>query len=105
MKRTLIALSLLIASPAFAADKASPQPSNVIKTKDLPALKGGKAKAERKFNDGIPQCFSETRLAVTNEDDYPALLDWAATHQDHVCYGAPTLYVCRAGRRLSVRCE
>ena len=31
--------------------------------------------------------------------------EWASTHDKHECADASTVYVCRAGKNLSVRCE
>jgi hypothetical protein len=72
----------------------------VVKKADLPALKGGKAKAE---NSPIPTCFGGSRAKLAATDDL--VKEWAATHDKHECASASTVYVCRAGKNLSVRCE
>jgi len=69
----------------------------VIKKADLPALKGGKV---AKNSDGIPSCTTG-RAKVQSS----TLGDWATAHKDHACAGVAEVYVCRAGKNLSVRCE
>ena len=100
MKRTIkaIALTLAVAGYTFAACDA--RAAEVIKREDLPGnLKGGKV---AKHNDGIPSCTTgRAKLAGSDE----LVTEWASTHEKHACASASTVYVCRAGRNLSVRCE
>jgi hypothetical protein len=95
-----LALATFQASVADAAEKADAP--KVIKKDDLPALKGGKT---RKNSDGIPGCSAGRAVFGPHEQDREPLLSWAGSHQNHVCFGADTLYVCRVGRNLSVRCK
>jgi hypothetical protein len=37
--------------------------------------------------------------------DSSIIVEWASTHEKHDCAGASTVYVCRAGKNISVRCE
>ena len=101
MKKTIsiIALSLAFSFSASAAPK-------VVKKDALPAtLKGAPQKAKGS-SDGIPTCFSGARAVFgSSEQNVEPLTSWAATHQNHPCFGADTLYVCKAGKNLSVRCE
>ena len=75
--------------------------SEVIKKADLPALKGAKVAAADK--NPIPTCFAGDRLKLASTD--PLVTEWVASHDKHPCAGASTIYVCRAGKNLSVRCE
>jgi hypothetical protein len=73
----------------------------VIKKADLPLnLKGGKAKSAT--GDSIPGCFSGRAKLDSSAQ---IVKDWAATHERHACATAPKVYVCLAGKNLSVRCE
>jgi hypothetical protein len=105
MKTIAIALTLSLALSITALCQAAESGGPVVvKKADLPALKGGSSKAERKTaDDGIPTCFGGNRAKVSATTD--AVKEWATTHADHVCANASTVYVCRAGRKLSVRCE
>jgi hypothetical protein len=99
MKRTIkaIALTIAIAGYTFAACDASA--SEIIKRDDLPALKGGKT---AKNVDGVPSCtVGRAKMAASEE----MVKEWATTHEKHECAGASTVYVCRAGKNISVRCE
>ena len=84
--------SALVANAAHGAE--------IVKKADLPALKGGKAKAAQ---NPIPTCFGGSRAKLSSTDDL--VKEWAATHAKHECADASTVYVCRAGKNLSVRCE
>lgn len=84
--------SALIANLAHGAE--------IVKKAALPALKGGKATAAK---NPIPTCFGGDRAKLSATDD--VVKDWAANHEKHDCAGAATVYVCRAGKNLSVRCE
>jgi hypothetical protein len=75
--------------------------AEVVKKSDLPALKGGKVAAADRSP--IPTCFAGDRLKVASSD--ALVTDWVASHEKHACAQAPTLYICRAGKNLSVRCE
>lgn len=93
----ILSASLSIASLCFAADKGT-----VVKHSDLPALKGGK----------VPTSESVFPLCVTGRmvSDWGTVMDlddrWTAEKvSKHGCSGASVVYVCRAGRNLSVRCE
>jgi hypothetical protein len=99
MKNTIksIALTIAIAGYTFAACDAR---AEVIKKGDLPALKGGKAEASK---NPIPTCFKGDRAKLASSD--PLVVEWASTHPKHDCAEAKTVYVCRAGANLSVRCE
>jgi len=94
MTKTLIALvlaQLLCIGVAYAAP-------TVVKKADLPAtLKGGKT---AKNTDGIPGCA--TGRAKVDGD---TMEEWASAHPTHACSAAKTMYVCRVGKNLSVRCE
>jgi hypothetical protein len=98
MTRILIlAQSIAIAATLYAGFAHA----ETVKKADLPALKGGKvAKADK---NPIPTCFAGDRAKLASTD--PLLADWVASHDKHDCAGASTLYVCRAGKNLSVRCE
>jgi len=75
--------------------------AETVKKSDLPALRGGKvANADK---NPIPTCFAGYRAKMASTD--PLLTEWVASHEKHVCASASTLYVCRAGKNLSVRCE
>lgn len=74
----------------------------IVKRADLPQLKGGKV---AKASDGIPSCTQGRAKFGKADQDREPILTWAADHQRHPCFGAETLYVCRAGKNLSVRCE
>ena len=75
--------------------------AETVKKADLPALKGGKvAKADKS---PIPTCFNGDRAKLASSD--PLVTEWVSSHEKHVCASASTLYVCRAGKNLSVRCE
>ena len=101
MKRTIksITITLAIAGYTFAACDAFAA-TELVKKSDLPALKGGKSKAEPS---PIPTCFDGNRAKMPMSDEL--LTEWRATHAKHECAGASTVYVCRAGKNLSVRCE
>ena len=93
MKTTILALSVLFASSAI-ADPV------IVKKSDLPALKGGKADGPKS---PLPTCFGGNRAKLAASD---ALVSaWVESHPKHSCASASTLYVCRAGANLSVRCE
>lgn len=90
-----LGIALAASQATFAADKGQ-----IIPRKDLPAtLKGGKAP---KSSDGIPSCTTGRAKMDSSEG---VVKEWAATHEKHDCAGAATVYVCRAGKNLSVRCE
>jgi hypothetical protein len=75
--------------------------AETVKKGDLPAtLKGAKVKAEKS---PIPTCFAGDRAKLASTD--PLLTEWVASHEKHACASASTLYVCRSGKNLSVRCE
>ena len=74
--------------------------AEIVKKGDLPALKGGEAKASA---NPIPTCFGGSRAKLSATDDL--VKEWASTHDKHECADASTVYVCRAGKNLSVRCE
>jgi len=94
-----IILALTISASAFAAPE-------IVKKADLPALKGGKAAGVTKDSSGIPTCFGGNRAKLTTKDmDAEPMLTWSGSHQRHACYGKDVVYVCRAGKNLSVRCE
>jgi hypothetical protein len=99
MKNTIksIALTLAIAGYTFSACDAR---AETIKKDDLPALRGGKAAASK---NPIPTCFKGDRAKLPAAD--PLVTEWKATHEKHACAEAKTVYVCRAGANLSVRCE
>jgi len=103
MTRTIATLiiSTLLSTAAIAADKAPAK--TIVKKADLPELVGSQ-KSAAKYNDGIPTCFGGDRAVVTNMDAEP-MLTWNGNHQNHPCFGADKVYVCRAGKNLSVRCE
>lgn len=92
-----IALTIAIAGYTFAACDAR---AETIKRADLPAnLKGGKV---AKNTDGVPSCtVGRAKMAGSDE----LVKEWASTHEKHDCAGASVVYVCRAGKNLSVRCE
>ena len=75
--------------------------AETVKKADLPALKGGKVATADK--NPIPYCFAGDRAKLSSSD--PLVTEWVESHPKHDCAGASTLYVCRAGARLSVRCE
>ncbi len=99
MKTTIktVLFTLAIAGYTFAACDAR---AETIKRADLPAnLKGGKV---AKAGDGIPSCtFGRAKMSASDE----LVQEWASTHEKHDCAGASVVYVCRAGKNLSVRCE
>ena len=99
MTKTIIALQIAILTLTCASAFAFAAPE-IIKRDDLPAnLKGGKT---AKYNDGIPSCTAgRAKLAGSDE----LVHSWTSTHAKHECAGASVVYVCRAGRNLSVRCE
>lgn len=84
---------------AIIANCAHAEPT-IVKKADLPALKGGKSTAEKS---PIPTCFAGNRAKLASSD--PLVVDWAKSHEKHACATAATVYVCRAGANLSVRCE
>lgn len=92
-----IALVFAVSGYTFAACDAR---AEVIKKDDLPTtLRGGKV---AKNTDGIPSCtVGRAKMAGSDE----LVKEWASTHEKHDCAGASTVYVCRAGKNLSVRCE
>lgn len=109
MKTLVAALVLSLATcalslAAFGAEKGKDTNApKVIKKADLPdGLKGGKGP---KSSDGIPQCTVGRVILAGNDHDREPLLTWAGDHQKHPCFGADKVYVCHAGRNLSVRCE
>lgn len=98
--RTLVAALILSLSTCAVSLVAFGADGKVIPRKDLPAnLKGGKAP---KSSDGIPSCTTGRAKMDSSEG---VVKEWAATHEKHDCAGAATVYVCRAGKNLSVRCE
>jgi hypothetical protein len=100
MKTTIktIAIVSAFAMHAFAALDA--HAGDIIKRDALPAtLKGGKV---AKNADGVPSCtVGRAKLAASDE----LVIEWKSTHEKHDCAGASVVYVCRAGKNLSVRCE
>ena len=96
-KTTLFFQSIAIAATLYAGFAHA----ETIKKADLPALKGGKVAAADKSP--IPTCFAGDRAKLASTD--PLLTEWVASHEKHACASASTLYVCRAGKNLSVRCE
>jgi len=96
-KTTLFFQSIAIAATLYAGFAHA----ETIKKADLPALKGGKVAASDKSP--IPTCFAGDRAKLASTD--PLLTEWVASHEKHACASASTLYVCRAGKNLSVRCE
>ena len=92
----IIAQAFAIAATLYAGFAQA----ETVKKADMPALKGGKVKAEKS---PIPTCFNGDRAKLASTD--PLLTEWVASHEKHACAGAATLYVCRAGKNLSVRCE
>jgi hypothetical protein len=96
-KLLVLAQSIAIAATLYAGFAQA----ETVKKADLPALKGGKVAAADK--NPIPTCFAGDRLKVSASD--PLVTEWVASHDKHDCAGASTLYVCRAGKNLSVRCE
>lgn len=95
-KLLVIAQAFAIAATLYAGFAHA----ETVKKADLPALKGAKVKAEKS---PIPTCFAGDRAKMASTD--PLLTEWVASHEKHVCASASTLYVCRAGKNLSVRCE
>ena len=93
----IIAQATIIAATLYAGFAHA----ETVKKADLPALKGGKVAAADKSP--IPTCFAGDRAKLSATD--PLLTEWVASHEKHVCASASTLYVCRAGKNLSVRCE
>lgn len=97
MTRTLIIAQSIALALTLCAGFAN---AETVKKADLPALKGGKVAAVK---NPIPTCFAGDRAKLASTD--PLVTEWAATHEKHACAGATTVYVCRAGKNLSVRCE
>jgi len=96
-KTTLFFQSIAIAATLYAGFARA----ETVKKADIPALKGGKvAKADKS---PIPTCFNGDRAKLASSD--PLVTEWVSSHEKHVCASASTLYVCRAGKNLSVRCE
>ncbi len=85
---------------AILATCAHAEGVTIVKKADLPALKGGKSTAAKS---PIPTCFAGNRAKLASSD--PLVVDWAKSHEKHACATAATVYVCRAGANLSVRCE
>ena len=96
-RKLVLAQSIAIAATLFAGFCHA----ETVKKADLPALKGGKVAAADKSP--IPTCFAGDRAKLASSD--PLVTEWVASHEKHACAGASTLYVCRAGKNLSVRCE
>ena len=93
-----IGIALATSQAAFAAERT------IVKADALPGnLQGGAEKTAAKYADGVPSCMTKTRAKVAASDE--ALKEWVSTHEKHACATAGTLYVCRAGKNLSVRCE
>ena len=97
MTRILILAQATIIALTLAAGFAH---AETVKKADLPALKGGKVKAAP---NAIPTCFAGDRAKLDASD--ATVKEWASTHEKHPCAGASVVYVCRAGKNLSVRCE
>ena len=93
----IIAQSIAIAATLYAGFASA----ETVKKSDLPALKGGKVAAANKSP--IPTCFNGDRAKLDSSD--PLVTEWVASHEKHACASASTLYVCHAGKNLSVRCE
>ena len=100
MTKLLVIAQATVLALTLAAGFAHAEPT-IVKKSDLPALKGGKVATADKSP--IPTCFAGDRAKLASTD--PLLTEWVASHEKHACAGASTLYVCRAGKNLSVRCE
>jgi len=96
-KLLVIAQATIIAATIYAGFAHA----ETVKQANLPALKGGKVATAD--TSPIPTCFAGDRAKLASTD--PLLTEWVASHEKHACAGASTLYVCRAGKNLSVRCE
>ena len=100
MRRTISIISIGIALAAFQAQVCQ---AETVKRQDLPAnLKGGKVS---KNSDGIPGCATGREKLSGKDLDSEPIASWRATHDKHPCADAGTLWVCRVGKNLSVRCE
>ena len=98
MKTLALTLALTFATPIIAAESLP----EIVKKNALPDLRGGRT-IKVGPADGIPTCFNGTRAKLSADDN--TVKAWASSHAKHVCADATTVYVCRAGQNLSVKCE